>query len=115
MPVFTKPFEEAVNVTTAYFWTECVWIGTASDRLPAGTVTDAGTDAAAGLELESATVIPPAGAAAFKASVRVVGVPPAMTFDETLKPASQGSTVRGAVVPVPAEAVSVTDVDAPIV
>jgi len=43
---------------------------------PAATVTDAGTVAAAVLELESVTTVPPAGAAADKVIFPVLDVPP---------------------------------------
>ena len=43
---------------------------------PAGTVTLVGTDATAGLALESAIVAPPAGAAELRPTVPVDGVPP---------------------------------------
>jgi hypothetical protein len=43
---------------------------------PAGTVTLVGTDATAGLALESGIVAPPAGAAELRPTVPVEGVPP---------------------------------------
>ena len=43
---------------------------------PAGTVTLAGTEANAGLLLESGIVVPPVGAVAFRATVPVEGFPP---------------------------------------
>ena len=43
---------------------------------PAGTVTVAGTCAAAGLLLESVTATPPAGAALFRKRVALIGLPP---------------------------------------
>ena len=63
---------------------------------PAGTVTDAGTDATVGALLERATVVPPPGAGSEMKTVPTAELPPLTSAGFTESPVSVG----GAVVPV---------------
>jgi hypothetical protein len=63
---------------------------------PAGTVTLAGTVASDVLALESATAVPPLGAAPLKCTVPTAGVPPG-TLPSNITAASSGNKVMSAV------------------
>src|SRR5262245_12311921 len=81
----TPTLAEAATVTGVAAATGLVATLKLATVAPAGTITLAGTEAAAGLLLVSETVVPPAGAAAFKNTAVLTGVPPA-TLDCALPP-----------------------------
>jgi hypothetical protein len=62
----------------------CVAMGNVAEELPAGTVTDAGTEASGLLE-DSVTTNPPAGATPRKLTVPVDGFPPATDAGVTVR------------------------------
>ena len=64
--------------------------------LPAGIVTLAGTEATAALLLESATTIPPAGAAENRVTVACEGEPPNKVFGFNASEESKGLTLSTA-------------------
>jgi hypothetical protein len=90
-----------------------------ADVVPAGTVTLAGTDAAAD-ELCSVTIASPAGAGPFRVTVLSVVVAPAITEtgDRTTDKTVSGATVRTAVLltpPCAAEIVAAVEAATPVV
>src|SRR5579859_4665469 len=87
---------------------------------PAGTVTLAGTLAAAGLLLESRTWIPPAGAAALKVTVPVEACRPPTTLagfrvnEERVGSGGATVSVAGLLLTLPAELLTTTENCAPL-
>ena len=87
LAVFDTPRANAVIVTVVLAVTVPAWTLNGAAVAPAATRTDAGTDAAAGLELESETVMPPVGAAAVSVTEFPVVAVPSTTevgFNRTL-------------------------------
>lgn len=64
-----------------------------ADEAPAGTVTEAGTVAAAMFELERKTGTPPAGAAAEIVTAPVTSLPPTMVVGASVRPVGRGAVV----------------------
>jgi len=92
--VFT-PVNVAVIVAVALAATAVVFTENVAEFEPAGTVTEAGTDAAALFEAR-ATVVPPVGAAVFIVMVAVEVEPPTTEVGFKVKPV----TLRGVIVSV---------------
>jgi hypothetical protein len=76
VPVLLTPPADAVTTTAVWFATGVVVIVNVADVVPAATVTVAGTCAVDALLLDSATTVPPVGAAAFSVTVPVDDAPP---------------------------------------
>ena len=74
--VFTPAFNDAEMVTWVAEETEVVVMVKLALMAPAGTVTDAGTVAAAVLSDDSVTTVPPVGAESLKVTVPDEGLPP---------------------------------------
>jgi len=95
--VFVVPASVVEIVTEALAAT--LWVVTANVALvvPAATITDAGTDAAAELLLESVTTEPPDGAGPFRVTVAVLVPAPVNDVGLRVKAFSNGMTVTAAV------------------
>jgi len=95
--VFVAPASVAEIVTEAFAATLCVVKAKVALVAPAATVTDAGTDAAPELLLESVTTEPPKGAGPFKVTVAVLVPAPVNDVGVRVKAFSNGMTVSTAV------------------
>ena len=74
--------------------TEVTTLYAGETRAPASTITVCGTDATAGLELDSETTRPPAGATVFRLTVPVMVFPPVtLVWDKVTALGSKGLTV----------------------
>jgi hypothetical protein len=104
--VLVTPEYTAVMVTEVETATPVVPTVNVAVVAPAATVIEAGTVAAAVLELDSVTTAPPAGAAAVNVTVPVAGLPPTIVDGATLTDVSAaatgGVTVNAAVLVTPA-------------
>ena len=88
------PLAVAVSDTVADVVTRVVVTVKAAVRDPAGTVTDAGTEATDGLLLDRATVSPPAGAALVSCTVPVASMPPGTVVGSTNTASRRGAVTR---------------------
>src|SRR5437016_2439176 len=97
---------EAVMVTELLPAEALVVIVKLTEVLPAGTVTDAGTDASEGLLLVSLTEVPPVGAGPESVTVPVEGAPASTVVGIKVREAKAGELTRSVVlmVTVPSEA-----------
>lgn len=100
--VLLTPPCAAVIVMVLFAVTTVVVTANVADEAPAATVTLAGTEATAGVALDSVTAEPPAGAGPFRLTVPVEPLPPVtdVGFKET--ESSRGLTVSVAVFVTPA-------------